>query len=183
MFIVSRIYVRLRFLRNLFVDDAFVIVAWLMTVVTAAIWQKVAKDLYFAVLVGAGHIHVPPAEFRARLRSCLHAILATYLLFYSTLWSIKLSFLFFFRRLGQNVRRQKTIWWIVFTITILSYLVCVAILDYNCLTGGDGISSCTSVIGSMLTSSSTLFEPACSSLSILHCTSCYRARHYNGCLQ
>lgn len=53
--------------------------------------------------------------------------------FYTSLWSVKISFLFFFKRLGQNVRWQKILWWCVFAFTAATYFVCIGDIQYACL--------------------------------------------------
>lgn len=74
--------------------------------------------------------------------------------FYTGLWSVKLSFLVFFKRLGQNVRNQQIVWWTVLLITIGSYLACLSIIDYRCLAssfsyleGGHCIILCAGGLG------------------------------------
>ena len=64
----------------------------------------------------------------------LPAITAFTILFYSCLWSIKLSFLLFFRRLGSRTK-GKTWWWCILVITVLSWIVCVADFSYPCSLG------------------------------------------------
>lgn len=41
-------YIRIKVFRKLSTDDYFVFLAWLMALVTAAIWQARAKQLYLA---------------------------------------------------------------------------------------------------------------------------------------
>ncbi|KAL8906626.1 MAG: hypothetical protein Q9171_006194 [Xanthocarpia ochracea] len=53
-------------------------------------------------------------------------------LFYTCLWTVKLSFLLFFRRLGLNVRGQKIWWWCVLVITLLTWAATVADNDWKC---------------------------------------------------
>ncbi|KAL8922348.1 MAG: hypothetical protein Q9172_003608 [Xanthocarpia lactea] len=52
--------------------------------------------------------------------------------FYTCLWTVKLSFLLFFRRLGLNVRGQKIWWWYVLVITLLTWAATVADHDWKC---------------------------------------------------
>jgi hypothetical protein len=55
------------------------------------------------------------------------------LLFWCALWSVKISFLAFFRRLSANVRLYKNAWWIIVTLTGLAFIACVAVYPYPCL--------------------------------------------------
>jgi hypothetical protein len=101
------LYIRLSVFRRLFADDALVCAAWLMTLANAIIWQRASSNMYLTLLVGASVLDYFPSDVLARMGAFLRAVFASYLLFYSTLWSIKLSFLIFFRKLGQKVRRQE----------------------------------------------------------------------------
>lgn len=77
---------------------------------------------------------MPPPDFVTRSETFLKASTAIIILFYSTLWSIKLSFLFFFRRLYINVGgKWMRFWWTIMIITIASWAVCIGNIDYKCL--------------------------------------------------
>lgn len=55
------------------------------------------------------------------------------MLFYAGLWSIKLGFLLFFRRLGlRNVTSLRRWWKIVLAATVVSFFVCYTTLPYRC---------------------------------------------------
>jgi hypothetical protein len=59
------------------------------------------------------------------------------MLFYACLWSIKLSFLLFFYRLGvSSIPKLHWHWWGVTVVTILCFLGCFAALPYYCSFGG-----------------------------------------------
>ena len=53
--------------------------------------------------------------------------------FYTSLWAVKISFLLFFKRLGQNVIGQKVLWWCVFAFTLASYFICIGDIPFSCL--------------------------------------------------
>lgn len=91
-----------------------------------------AHDMYELMNVSAG-LELPGPSFFADGERYSRASLAILILFYSTLWSIKLSFLIFFKRLGKNVLRQKLIWWPVFGFTVASYVVAIGVLQFRCL--------------------------------------------------
>jgi hypothetical protein len=79
-------------------------------------------------------VRIPPPDFVTRSEVFLKASTAVIILFYSTLWSIKLSFLFFFRRLYINVSGGwMRFWWAIMVITIASWAVCIGNIDYKCL--------------------------------------------------
>lgn len=62
----------------------------------------------------------------------LRGQLAGYLLSYTSLWSVKLSFIFFFRHLGNRFRAQRILWWVVLAFVIACYGGTLGVLDYAC---------------------------------------------------
>lgn len=52
-----------------------------------------------------------------------------------TMWLVKFSFLAFFRKLGQNVRRQRLLWRIALVGTVASFIITYAIPSYDCSFG------------------------------------------------
>jgi predicted permease len=101
IFLMTRSYIRLAVFRRLYSDDALVWAAWVMTLVNAIIWQCASGDMYLMLRVSSGASPVIPVNLAGRKRGSMRALLASYLLFYSTLWAVKLAFLVFFRKLGQ----------------------------------------------------------------------------------
>ena len=130
-----RIFVRVKVFRRLFPDDALVLAAWLMLIAYAAIWQWCGNQLYLSIAVASGRLLMPPPDFLDQLETFLHGLFVAYYMFYTLLWSIKMSFLLFFWKLGHNVRRQRPLWWSVFGFTVASYAVCLGLVDYGCLLG------------------------------------------------
>ena len=130
-----RIHVRLRVFHRLHVDDAFVFLAWLTAVANAALWQLRIKDLYLSVGVASGQIPLKslPTDSLADGTDFLHATFASYVLYFTSLWSVKISFLLFFRKLGNRVRSQRILWWSVSAINIVAYFVCLGLIDSQCL--------------------------------------------------
>lgn len=136
-FLLFRFYVRIKIFHRLHVEDPFVLAAWLMNLANAVVWQKSAKELYAAesmpTPVYLSHIHVE-----------LHSLFASELLYYTALWSVKLSFLLFFHSLGNYIRRQMIIWYCLLAFTIASYVTCLCMMDYRCLVGPRGLGKCPS---------------------------------------
>ena len=133
---ISRLAIRLRIFKRLKADDYLVISAFLFFLSTTIIWQNLADDLYFSLALETS---VPVDlsdldEIFRRVQSFLRATLANYLLSYSCLWAIKLSFMAFFRTLGRKIKTQQIIWWSVLIFVFISYIICVATLDYRCFT-------------------------------------------------
>ena len=109
-----------------------------MASVSAIIWQVFAKKM-FATLA------VTNQNFAKNSVNYIRVTAAVLILFHSTLWAIKISFLLFFKRLGKNVQRQKIMWWLIFGFTLATYFVCLGLVPYPCLIASrDTLSSfCT----------------------------------------
>lgn len=75
----------------------------------------------------------PPADFITRTERYYIGQLIVLISFYTSLYAVKLSFLLFFNRLGQNVHRQKYIWWPVLLFTLATYFVCIGDIQYKCI--------------------------------------------------
>lgn len=77
---------------------------------------------------------VPPlSECIADKELYLRGSVTTLLLFYSSLWIIKLSFSVFFHNLGVNVQGQNVLCCCISAITADAYFVCFGNIPYHCL--------------------------------------------------
>ncbi|KAF3400990.1 hypothetical protein DPV78_005095 [Talaromyces pinophilus] len=127
-----RTFSRIKIFKRLWVDDGFVIFALILVIANAILWQLHAQQMFDLMAVSAG-IQAPNADFVSRSEAYSKTSVAVIAFFYSTLWSIKMAFLLFFRRLGENVTRQKYIWWPVCIFTVATYFACIGTIQYNCL--------------------------------------------------
>ncbi|KAI1451241.1 hypothetical protein F4805DRAFT_452121 [Annulohypoxylon moriforme] len=91
--------------------------------------------MYYVLNVQAGIESFDEARFFLQMRRWLHASLIAELFFYTGLLFIKLSFLLFFRRLGQGINFFRRVWWPVLFVTLASYFSSVGDVDYKCLVG------------------------------------------------
>ena len=91
--------------------------------------------MYLALNMQAGVELYDEKQFFPHMRRWLLASLIASLFFYTSLFSIKLAFLLFFRRLGASIQYFEKIWWPVLLITIGSYIGSVGNVNYNCLVG------------------------------------------------
>lgn len=117
-----------------------------MNLVFAALWQKNANKLYSDLAVKSGKISIPPAEFVSYLEIGVRSELASSLLWVTALWSIKISFLLFFRDLGKHIRRQMMLWYCVLGYTVASYITCLGLADYGCVAAKQGLGKFISSI-------------------------------------
>ena len=133
LFVVGRLAARFKQFRRLYIDDAMVVFAWVLLLVIAILWQELAQYVYLFYEVVSGQDHAPPSDFASKVELYFRSSIGLIILFYSGLWSVKLAFLIFFRRLSENVSGQKALWWCVTIFTIASYFVCIGNIEYKCL--------------------------------------------------
>ena len=119
---------------RLFIDDALVFLAWLMLLTNTILWQVGRVALYQNIAVSTGKLN-PPPNFETETKRYLRNTVVIIIFFYSSLWAIKLSFLIFFKRLGQKVSRQRVLWWIVAVIVAASWFAVLGTIEYKCLLG------------------------------------------------
>lgn len=113
-----------------------------MLLANTIIWQVEKKDLYNSIAFLSGELRQPLDEFVQETQRYLRTTAVVVVLYYSSLWSIKFSFLMFFRPLGDRVERQRILWWFVFTITLASYFGCIGTVEYKCLTSSFSYLEC-----------------------------------------
>lgn len=128
-----RLWARVRFQKRLLSDDYFVAFALVLAIVYTIMLQILAGNMYYTMEVWAG-LKLPVASFASTSERWLKGSVAFILLYYSILWSIKISFLLWFKRLGKNVAYQKTLWWTIFVFTIAAYILCIGLTNYTCRT-------------------------------------------------
>lgn len=159
-----RVIVRLKVFHKLFADDPLVLFSCVLLLSNTITWQMVKEDMYLNLAVSAGQLYPPPADFPGRTERYLRATVAIIAFFYTGLWAIKLSFLVFFKRLGENVRNQTTIWWSVMAVTCASYFACLGTIEYKCLAGSFMYIECEFEAGCLF------FFRYRTDLSPAHCT-------------
>ena len=159
LFFAFRVLVRIKVFGRLHADDALVFFAWLLLLVSTVLWQTGKDALYQNIAVSSGQLYPPPADFAHQSEQYLRKSIAVIVFFYAGLWSIKLAFLIFFKRLGHNVKNQDIVWWIVFVITAASFFVCVGDIDYRCLASSFSYIEGTKQDMLMISVIADLFQP------------------------
>jgi hypothetical protein len=129
-----RYYIRIKCFRRLLADDYITGFAWILLLATAIVWQVIVPDLYEVMEVGAG-MRMPSSNFLNNLIQYSRGQLSVLLMFYTGLWTIKLNFLVFFRKLGGQVTYYRIAWWCVTIFTICAFFTCIGTIQYNCLAG------------------------------------------------
>ena len=116
----ARLFLRWYRFKKLYWDDFFVSCAWAFSIPLAA---QVTVSLR----------HIKTAKEAPKTDSIFISRPVVQFFFYSCVWSIKFSFLLFFRRIGTSALKGVKIYWrIVLGFTILSYLILFTLNPYHC---------------------------------------------------
>lgn len=94
--------------------------------------RKTLDLVYLSFYVGYGAT-APTPYYIEHLTNWLRILFAELFLNMIGLWSIKFSFLAFFRRLGHNVQGQKILWWSVTVLTIAALGVSIGVSYFPCI--------------------------------------------------
>ena len=132
MFVVFRVFVRIKVFRKIWVDDVLVVFAWLLLLITAILWQTQIEALYIQFELLAQTV-LPTPEIEHKQVVYFRSLAALIVMFYTCLFAIKLSFLFFFRRLGAKVQGQGTWWWIVLVFNTATWITLIASMGWRCM--------------------------------------------------
>lgn len=106
-----------------------------MLLASGVSWQIESAGLYDQYAVSSGRKPFTADFIESDLYFLRAAIVPANILFYSCLWTVKLSFLIFFRRLFTHFRGHRIWWWCVLIFTILTWVACIADIHYECSLG------------------------------------------------
>ena len=106
MLLVFRLGVRITSYRRLYADDVLVIAAWIFFLASNILWHTQLPTVYARADVQNGLV-IPSLDFIDKLQALLKAVAAFNFLFICCLWAVKLSFLFFFKRLGERSTQRS----------------------------------------------------------------------------
>lgn len=126
---------RWRVFKKFFNDDALVVFAYIILLVYAIFLQTRTKDTYIVLNLIAG-LAPPDDDFPNHYYRYLQGLIFTHFAYALCLWSIKLAFLLFFKRLGRDVRYQAVIWWTALVWNIITFIVWTGIVNWRCNTAG-----------------------------------------------
>lgn len=114
---------------------------WIMLIVLgmlmgcAIVAQLRLHYVYIMEDVGNGLIPMPPT-FMEDVPKALYGVFAQGLLGTIGIYAVKLSFLLFFYRLGNQITSYLIFWWCVALITLASFGVNMGLLEYKCMLSG-----------------------------------------------
>ncbi|OQD63722.1 hypothetical protein PENPOL_c009G07296 [Penicillium polonicum] len=135
IFVAIRVYAQLISFRRLFLDDFLVVLAWVIILTAAVIWQILGKILYDLYAISAGTKQFT-LEFLPRYNTFMRFNAPFEILFYSALWSVKFSFMALFYRISAKVKSLRIWWFVVLFCTASVYIASVADIEWKCSFGG-----------------------------------------------
>lgn len=139
-----RLFVELRTFRRLHCDAYLVVLAWTMLFGSAVFWQVETPLLY--ELYGAEPRQRPIMPgFFDKFTGFLRTVVPFNILFVCCLWTIKISLLLFFRRLGSTIKGHRIWRWVVLVVNILAWGACIGGIYYECSLGSPEFILCESI--------------------------------------
>ena len=126
IFTVLKTTVRLYVSRKIFIDDVLVYIALTILIIMGVLYTLINDIIFELVLVDDGVLE-PTPEFAVEAAFFLKVQFAIIVLFWTTLWAVKFSFLMYYKKLfiGLPGHMQKC-WWAVSIFALLAYLGCWA---------------------------------------------------------
>jgi hypothetical protein len=117
--------------RTLQIEDFMLLFAFASYVTMLSLYLVVNPYLYRILAVAAGFSPFYPGMFTEGDKM-LRLLFAVTTLFWTVLWSVKFSLLFFFRRLSRGLPSYTKAWWLISVITFLAYVGCIVSQVTSC---------------------------------------------------
>ncbi|KAF2832686.1 hypothetical protein CC86DRAFT_401435 [Ophiobolus disseminans] len=136
--IIGRLATRLKVFKRLFIDDYSVLLAWCCSLIFSVVWQIQSEHVYAAILRMIGRV---PMD-------------SSYLLYFNDfiivqspsticqnlgLWFVKFSFMFFFWKMSNQIRKQRLLWWAVMTYVSITLPIALAMAPWSCFDSRRGL--------------------------------------------
>ena len=134
----GRTYIKVNKFRRLFIDDVLFLLAAIFLVAGTIIMFLTLPYNQTEVDVGAG-VEIPPPDLTHQLDFDVKFQDASTFLLNASIFSVKFSFLFFFRLLLQGTTKLRIWWWSVFIFTIPCAIICMCTEFMVCPAFGDRI--------------------------------------------
>lgn len=130
--LAARLLIRWKLLHKLKADDWLAIAAMALSLASAITYTFTSHWAYYV----DRRMEFDDADLRElwrRINLLSRTHLVGYVLAWTCLWTVKLSFLAFFRGLGQQIRFQRILWWCILVLTLVTYAISIGLLNYNCM--------------------------------------------------
>ncbi|KAF2846616.1 hypothetical protein T440DRAFT_432288 [Plenodomus tracheiphilus IPT5] len=137
IFVIIRCAIKLKTFKRISSDDIIALFAWVLFLTNIILWTVMSPRLYdnYEMLQGKGPFdEAGVMRNLERYGEFIHCIAPFTIMFYTSLWSVKISLLLFFRKLGHQIRSHEIWWWCVLFVTVSTWAVCVGNIDYACST-------------------------------------------------
>lgn len=130
-FVLLRLYVRMTESRRLFSDDYWLLAA-LFFLATQAVLQTLQNpSLYYLIYASAGEAPAGKALLdQGNIYVRYQFVIIV--LFWTTTWSVKYSFLALYHRLFNGLAIYRRIWWAVVIFAALAYVGCWIASVWTC---------------------------------------------------
>ncbi|KAI9829711.1 MAG: hypothetical protein M1826_005454 [Phylliscum demangeonii] len=129
---VMRTVHRLHSHHRLFVDDLFLLIACIFLAAGTIVLYTVTTDLYLSYSTWLRFLARDFPEVLKRGVSLQKRIFASVSMAWTTIYAVKLSFLFFFRGLVARIRYMTVYWRVVLGATIVAFGLCVCESAIEC---------------------------------------------------
>ncbi|KAG9236039.1 hypothetical protein BJ875DRAFT_247990 [Amylocarpus encephaloides] len=131
-----RLAIRWRKTRNLSSDDGLIVIAWVLLVANNILWHSQLSTVYEINALNEGRLQdIGEPKLAKNVRCLMRALLGFNILSVSSLWAVKFTFLIFFRQNRNAKESRNAWWWIVTTLTVATYIVCIVDFDWKCSLG------------------------------------------------
>ncbi|KAI9839027.1 MAG: hypothetical protein M1837_002281 [Sclerophora amabilis] len=120
----ARLYIRHVKLRRFFWDDAFHVFALVTLLTSAFVYSWMVHVIYDIGLAVTGMKMLDVKFFDYDVPQFFRYQFGTILLFWITLWSVKISFLLFYRRFFDGLTKHIIAWWLVMIFTVGAFIGC-----------------------------------------------------------
>lgn len=120
-----RTAIRIYVFRRLFADDTCVYLAVVILIALGVLYNHAIPVIFNIERIVRGEAIVS-LDFKEQIDYFLKLQFSIIILFWTTLWAVKLSFLVFYRKILAGLP-SHIIWWkLIFVLTVLAYLGCQA---------------------------------------------------------
>ena len=105
-------------------EDLFIYLAMVSFAIMCALYLATMPTYFNVEAIEAGLMQ-PYASLETDLVIMLKEFFAVQIFFWLTLWAVKWSLLFMFRKLTEGLSLYNTVWWSVLAFSILTFIGCV----------------------------------------------------------
>ncbi|KAI9777321.1 MAG: hypothetical protein M1839_008929 [Geoglossum umbratile] len=131
VFVIARTFARYTKLRKLQLEDIMMFLALAFFLSMAGVYLLVLPPLYRVIDVSAGTKPLYPAFFKDAYL-IIKGFFATTMLFWATLWAVKVSLLLLFRRLMVGLTHYMRLWWALLAFTMITFVGCIVSEVLSC---------------------------------------------------